>query len=107
MDLFERLNLLLLRLAGYLHNEPLVVLVELALFWAITYMVFKFLRGTRGARAIKGAVLVLIVATLIIKILGSGSAFERLNFIDVQGDAATQNHQIFRGRNEDMPRSLA
>ncbi len=81
MDLFERLNLLLMRLAGYLHNEPLVVLVELALFWAITYMVFKFLRGTRGARAIKGAVLVLIVATLIIKILGSGSAFERLNFI--------------------------
>ena len=81
MDLFERLNLLFFRLAGYMNNEPVVVMIELALFWAITYTVFRFLRGTRGARAIKGAVLVLIVATLSIKILGSGSAFERLNFL--------------------------
>lgn len=81
MDLFERLNLLFVRLIGYMHNEPVVVFIELAFFWGITYTIFRFLRGTRGARAIKGAVLVLIVATLAIKILGSGSAFERLNFL--------------------------
>lgn len=81
MDLFERLNLLFFRLIGYMNNEPVVVMIELTLFWAITYTIFRFLRGTRGARAIKGAVLILIVATLSIKILGSGSAFERLNFL--------------------------
>jgi diadenylate cyclase len=81
MDLFERLNLLIFRLLGYLKNEPVVVIIELAIFWAVTYTIFRFLRGTRGARAIKGAVLVLIVTTLSIKILGSGSAFERLNFL--------------------------
>ncbi len=81
MSTFERLHLLLIRLVGYFQHEPLVVLFELALFWAITYIVFRFLRGTRGARAIKGAVLMLIVTTLAIKILGSDTSFERLNFL--------------------------
>jgi len=81
LTLFERLELLLNRLGGYLRHEPIVVLVEIALVWALVYLVFRFLRGTRGARAIKGLALLLIVTTLTLKIMGSEEAFERINFL--------------------------
>lgn len=77
----ERLGQLLTRLVGYFRNEPLVVAIELALIWVLVYIVFRFLRGTRGARVIKGVALLLIVTTLGIRVLGSENAFERLNFL--------------------------
>lgn len=79
--MFERLHLLLTRLAGYFRNEPVVVLVEFALVWLLVYLVFRFLRGTRGARAIKGVAFLLIATTLTIKVLGSEETFQRLNFL--------------------------
>jgi len=80
---FNRLNSLLTRLGGYLHTEWgwLEILVELALIWALVYVAFRFLRGTRGARVIKGVALLLIVATLGIQVLARENAFERINFL--------------------------
>lgn len=66
---------------GYLRNEPHEVLIELAVIWVVVYVIVRFLRGTRGARVIKGMGLILIVGTLTIQVLGQGNAFERLNFL--------------------------
>lgn len=66
-------------LRGY---QPLQVVIELAVIWACVYLVFRFLRGTRGAGIIKGFAVLLVMLTLAIRILGQGSdAFGRLNFI--------------------------
>ena len=74
---FEGLNQLLDRLRTY---NPLVVVLELAIIGAVVYLILRFLRGTRGARVIKGAALVLIVGTLLIQAI-STSVFERLTFL--------------------------
>ena len=74
----ERLQELLRRVLRYPIHE---VLVELILIWIVVYLVFRFLRGTRGARVIKGMALILVIATLVIKVLSSEDAFERLNFL--------------------------
>jgi diadenylate cyclase len=81
--MFERLQSLLHRLQGYLDTEWmwLEILVELALIWTIVYVAFRFLRGTRGARVIKGVALLLVITTLGIKVLAFGDAFARINFL--------------------------
>jgi len=58
-----------------------VVALELMAIWTVVYIVLRFLRGTRGARLIKGAALILIIGTLSIRVLGSETSFERLNFL--------------------------
>lgn len=80
-NFLERLLQLTNRLGFYVRNEPVELIIEMALLWALIYMVFRFLRGTRGARVIKGMLFLLISVTLVVKLLGSGSAFERLNFL--------------------------
>lgn len=55
------------------------VLLELAVIWIGVYLVFRFLRGTRGAGVIKGFTLLLVVVTVLVWLLGD--AFSRLNFI--------------------------
>ena len=77
----ERLGQLFQRLQGYLWTEPLQVLVEIAVIWVVVYAIMRFLRGTRGARVIKGVAVILIVGTLAIQVLGREQAFERLNFL--------------------------
>jgi diadenylate cyclase len=72
---------LLRRIEGYLQTEPLEVLVELAVIWIVVYVIFRFLRGTRGARVIKGLALILIIATLAIQVLGGEQTFERLHWL--------------------------
>lgn len=69
-------------------NEPAIVLIELAVIAAAAYLVLRFLRGTRGARVIKGVGLLLIVGTLVVSVVGAEQAFLRLqylynNFLDV------------------------
>ncbi|MFP4144607.1 MAG: diadenylate cyclase CdaA [Phycisphaeraceae bacterium] len=81
MEYFDRLIQLFHRVQGYLYNEPLQVLIELAVIWVVIYVILRFLRGTRGARVIKGLAVILIVFTLAIQVLGRESAFERLNFL--------------------------
>ena len=81
MNSLDRLHQLFLRIQGYLRVEPLEVLIELAVIWIVVYAILRFLRGTRGARVIKGMAVILIIGTLIIQVLGRENAFERLNFL--------------------------
>lgn len=55
------------------------VILEMAVIWLGVYLVFRFLRGTRGAGVIKGFAVLLVVLTLMIRIFGD--AFDRLDFI--------------------------
>ena len=65
--------------SGYRWYE---IVFEMAVIWAVIYLVFRFLRGTRGAGVIKGFFIILVVLTLLIRVLGQGSvAFAQLNFI--------------------------
>ena len=72
---------LIRRVQGYLANEPYQVAVELAVIFAIAYVVLRFLRGTRGARAIKGVAVILFVAAVLIQALGREEQFERLRLL--------------------------
>ncbi len=66
--MLEFLHTLLNRLTAY---PWWVVMVELALIGVVVYWVLEFLRGTRGARLIKGVALFLIIAYTIIKLGGN------------------------------------
>ncbi len=58
------------------------IIIELAVIWICVYLVFRFLKGTRGAGIIKGFAVLLVLVTLTIKLLGQGTdALGRLNFI--------------------------
>lgn len=74
---------LLTRLLGYFGGwaQAVQVLIELMLIGVVVYAAFRFLRGTRGARLIKGVALVLIIATLAIKVMAREDAFARINFL--------------------------
>jgi len=54
-------------LRGYQVHE---VALELAVIWICVYLVFRFLRGTRGASVIKGVALLLVIVTLSVRLLG-------------------------------------
>jgi diadenylate cyclase len=66
-----------------LRSYPLLeIILELAVIWVCVYVVFRFLRGTRGAGVIKGFAILLVLVTLLTRVLGHNSdAFARLNFI--------------------------
>lgn len=67
------------RLRGY---DPLEVVVELALIWFVIYLIFRFLRGTRGARVLRGFGIIIVVAAVIVGGLGGDSeVFARLRFL--------------------------
>jgi len=55
------------RISAY---PPWIVLLELLLIGIVVHSVVEFLRGTRGARLIKGTALFLIVAYLVIQFAG-------------------------------------
>ena len=63
----ERFGHLWRRLTEYPAWE---VAVELALLWLIVFAVYRFVRGTRAAGALKGLVLILIVGTLAVRLIG-------------------------------------
>ncbi len=58
------------------------MLVEIAVIWACVYLVFRFLKGTRGAGIVKGFAVLVVVVTLLIKVFGQNTdTLGRLNFI--------------------------
>ena len=62
--------------------NPFEVFFELAVIWLCVYMIYRFLRGTRGAGVVKGLAVLLVLLTLTIRVLGQGSdALRQLNFI--------------------------
>ncbi len=79
--MLQPLRQLINRVSGYLQEEPFEVIAELAVIWAVVYIIYRFVRGTRGAWAIKGVAVLLITGTLLVQILGQGNALERLNFL--------------------------
>ncbi|MCX5658592.1 MAG: diadenylate cyclase CdaA [Planctomycetota bacterium] len=81
MNYQERINELINRIEGYPLHE---VVVELLVLWVVVYLVVRFMRGTRGARVAKGIALLLITATPAIRLIGSETEFERLNFLYAQ-----------------------
>lgn len=75
---FDRLNELLQRIKSYPMYE---ITIELVILWILVYLILRFLRGTRGARVIKGVGLILVLATLGIQVLVGENSFERLHFL--------------------------
>ncbi|MEM7625959.1 MAG: diadenylate cyclase CdaA [Planctomycetota bacterium] len=69
------------RVENYWENEKLAVFFELAVIWVVVYLILRFLRGTRGARVIKGVAIILIIGTLTIQIFGGANQLERLGFL--------------------------
>jgi diadenylate cyclase len=57
------------------------VLLEMVLIGIVVWWVLRFLRGTRGARMVKAAALILIVLYLLIRLLPQGEQWGRLEFL--------------------------
>lgn len=69
------------RVQNYWDTEWVAVLFELAVIWVVVYLILRFLRGTRGARVIKGVAIILIIGTLTVRIFGGANQLERLSFL--------------------------
>ena len=76
--LIEAIQHLWTRLHSYPAHE---MVLELAVIWAVVFLVFRFLRGTRGARVLKGVGLILIIASLLIVLTGDSPGLPRLEFL--------------------------
>ena len=77
--MLDRLFQIGTRLQGY---NPWEVLVQITLIWVVVYFVFRFLRGTRGARVLKGVGLLLMVAMILVAVLGpDASSFAPLRYL--------------------------
>ncbi|QDU72100.1 diadenylate cyclase CdaA [Mucisphaera calidilacus] len=69
------------RLIGYFQTEPLQVAFELLVIAFVVTMILRFLRGTRGARVVKGLALVLVVGTVGIQLLAGEDSLSRLRLL--------------------------
>ncbi|MEQ9453222.1 MAG: diadenylate cyclase CdaA [Phycisphaeraceae bacterium] len=75
------LDNLLRRIVGYLETEPVQVVIELLVIAFVVTMILRFLRGTRGARVVKGLALVLVVGTVLIQLLAGDENLSRLKLL--------------------------
>jgi len=80
-NLLQNLNQVWARVQNYWETEWWAVCFELAVIWVVVYLILRFLRGTRGARVIKGVAIILIIGTLTIQIFGGANQLERLSFL--------------------------
>jgi diadenylate cyclase len=55
--------------------------IELILIGAVVYWIIRFLRGTRGARMLKGVAFVLISLYLIVRLVGTQFGLNRIEFL--------------------------
>ena len=58
-----------------------VVTTELLLIGAVVFWVVRFLRGTRGARLLKGIAVVLISLYIIVRLLGTSFGLQRIEYL--------------------------
>ncbi|MHC4986160.1 MAG: diadenylate cyclase, partial [Planctomycetota bacterium] len=83
-ELLRGITTYLTRVASY---NPIVVLVELGLIGLVVWWATRFLRGTRGARLIKGFALLLVSVYVVIRLLpralpgGRTVGWERVEFL--------------------------
>jgi len=61
--------------------SPTAIVIELLLIGLVVYSCVRFLRGTRGERLLSGVVLVLLVATLLVKVFAKQFNLERINVL--------------------------
>lgn len=60
----------------------LEIAIEIAVIWLVVLVIFRFLRGTRGAGAIKGFLLLTVTLALLVRMLSDFTdGFERLRFL--------------------------
>ena len=57
------------------------IIMELIIIGAVVYWVMRFLRGTRGARLLRGIALVLIGLYLVIRLLATTLGLDRIDFL--------------------------
>lgn len=57
------------------------VAIEWLLIGAFVYTVIRFLRGTRGARMLKGVAVLLVALYLVVRLIGTELRLERLEFL--------------------------
>ncbi|MCK4275648.1 MAG: diadenylate cyclase CdaA [Phycisphaerae bacterium] len=77
-DLIRAITIYLHRLSNY---RPQVVAVQLLLIGVVVWWVLRFLRGTRGARLVKGVALLLGGVYVVILMLPKTSDWERIKFL--------------------------
>jgi len=76
--LFSRSSRLVQRLGTYSFWQ---VALELAVIWVVAFIVVRFVKGTRAAGALKGTLVLVVMATLLVRILGQQESFQRLKFL--------------------------
>src|SRR3989304_973340 len=77
-EILEAIRSYLQRVRTY---DPLVVVVELLLIGIVVWWVMRFLRGTRGARLIKGVALLLATVYVVILMLPERLGWQRIQFL--------------------------
>lgn len=75
--MLESIRQLLDRLGDY---EVWVLGVEFLALWLLIFVIYRFVRGTRAAGALKGLIFLVVIATLILKVMARG-AFPRLEML--------------------------
>jgi diadenylate cyclase len=78
LQLPQRIQSLLERLGTYNVFE---VGLEMLIIGVFVYAVFRFVRGTRAAGALKGLLVLLVVVTVVSRVIGGGSSFQRLGLL--------------------------
>jgi len=76
--LLQSIQTYLNRVATY---SPLVVLIELVLIGVVVWWVMRFLKGTRGARLIKGVALLVVTVYVVILMLPQSMGWQRIQFL--------------------------
>ncbi len=61
--------------------EPWEVALELAILWLLVYVIYRFVRGTRAAGAFKGALVVLVVGTVGVRVIDQAGVLPRIGAI--------------------------
>ena len=77
-ELIRAITTYLRRVANY---DLLTVVIQLVLIGIVVWAVLRFLRGTRGARLIKGAALLLTLVYLAIRLLPKNDDWKRIEFL--------------------------
>jgi len=78
MTLFDAMTAYLRRVANYNHT---VVFIELLLIGVVVWWLMRFLRGTRGARLVKGVAVILATVYIAIRLLPEDLGWERIKFL--------------------------
>ena len=84
-NLAQAISTLIDAITTYFHRvmtyNPVVVAVEMLLIGAVVWWVMRFLRGTRGARLIKGVALMMGTIYVVIRLLPKDLGWERIEFL--------------------------